>query len=75
MSKWSEIRIDHFDDIEGVWLVDAWKTDDDNESGVVIAEIHAYSEEINYIDPDAKTDEDAQEVIKEFLENGYVLTE
>ena len=37
MSKWSEIRINFFDEEEKKWSVDAWETDDDNEEGSVIA--------------------------------------
>lgn len=33
ISKYSEIRGNHFDDIEQVQCIDAWKTDNDNEEG------------------------------------------
>ena len=72
-SKWMEIRCDFFDEEEKCWLVDAWKTGDDNEEGEVIAKI---SEDGNvvYLDEKAKTDKYAQEVIKERIcankENG-----
>ena len=33
------------------------------------------NETVEYLDEDAKTDEYAQEVIKEMLEEGYILTE
>ena len=41
MSKWSEIRINFFDEEEKKWSVDAWETDDDNEEGncKVISEV------------------------------------
>ena len=70
MSKWSDIRSDYFDDIEGVQTVDAWITDDDNEEGKVIAKIHLDTKIVDYIDPDARCDEYAQEVINEVLEEG-----
>lgn len=72
MSKWSEIRID-FLDTEKKWSVDAWKTDDDNEEGSVIAKIDLYTGTVEYLDVDAKTDEYAQEEIREFLKDGESL--
>jgi len=75
MSKYAEVRGNHFDDIEQVQMIDAWLTDDDNEEGSVIAKVHLDTKTVDYIDPDARYDEYAQEVINEVLENGYVLTE
>ncbi len=75
MSKWSEIRSNYFDDEEGVQTVDAWLTDDGNENGTVIAKIHLDTKTVDYLDSDAETDEYAQEVINEVLEEGYSLTE
>ena len=75
MSKWSEIRSNYFDDEEGVQTVDAWLTDDDNEEGEGIAKIHLDTKTVDYLDSDAETDEYAQEVINEVLEEGYSLTE
>ena len=56
-------------------MVDAWKTDNASEEGTVIAKLDLADGTVEYIDEDAKTDEYAQEVIKEMLENGYILTE
>lgn len=75
MSKWAEIRCDFYDDEEEKWFVDAWLTDNDNEEGTVIAKIDLATKKVEYIDADARYDEYAQEVIKEMLEDGYVLTE
>ena len=75
MSKWSEIRCDFFDEEEEKYFVDAWETDDDNEEGTVIAKLDLADGTVEYLDEDAKTDEYAQEVIKEMLEEGYILTE
>lgn len=68
MSKWSEIRINFYDEEEQKWFVDAWQTDDDNEEGAVIAKIDLSTKTVEYLDEDAKTDAYAQEEIKEFLE-------
>lgn len=73
MSKWSEIRINFFDEEEKQWSVDAWETDDDNEEGSAIAKIDLYTGTVEYLDADAKTDEYAQEEIKEMLKNGRTL--
>ena len=75
MSKWSDIRWDFFNEEEEKYFVDAWRTDNDNEEGTVIAKLDLANETVEYLDEDAKTDEYAQAVIKEMLEEGYVLTE
>ncbi len=75
MSKYAEVRGNFYDDIEEVQLIDAWTTDDDNEEGIVIAKVHLDTKQVDYLDPDAKTDEYAQEIINEVLENSYTLTE
>jgi hypothetical protein len=75
MSKYAEVRSNYYDDIEGVQTVDAWETDRDDEEGEVIAKIHLDTREVEYIDPDAKYDDYAQEVIQEVLAEGYALTE
>ena len=75
MSKWSDIRCDFFNEEEEKYFVDAWKTNDDNEEGTIIAKLDLANKTVEYLDEDAKTDEYAQAVIKEMLEEGYVLTE
>ena len=75
MSKWSEIRIDFFDTEENKWSVDAWETDDDDEEGSVIAKIDLDTGTVEYLDVDAKTDEYAQEEIKEMIKNGRTFME
>ena len=75
MSKWTEIRCDFYDNEEEKWFVDAWLTDDDNEEGTVIAKIDLGNKTVEYLDVDARYDEYAQEVIKEMLEDRYILTE
>ena len=64
MSKWTEI-ICEYNNGEGFWCVDAWKTSDENEEGKVIAVIDETSKNVYYIEPLARTDVYAQEVIKE----------
>lgn len=65
-SKYSEVRINHFDDIEGCWCVDAWLTPDDNEEGRVIAKIKDNGE-ISWIDKDAESDPYVKEEFETFL--------
>lgn len=67
MSKYAEIRNDFYDEEEKNVYIDAWFTEDDNESGVVIAKVNYKTKEVEYLDNDARTDEYAQEVIKETL--------
>lgn len=69
MSKWSEIRNDFVCEDSHSVYIDAWITDDDNEEGVVIARINADTKNIEYFDDDAMTDDYAQEVIKETINN------
>ena len=47
---WSEIRIDHFDELNQLYYVDAWLTDDDNEEGEVIARIYPATGYVEYVD-------------------------
>ena len=67
MSKWAEIRNDYYDDTERKVYIDAWRTDDDNEEGTVIAKINYKTKEVEYLDNDARTDAYAQEIINETL--------
>ena len=72
-SNWVDIRTDYIEE-EGIFHVlhvDAWKTDDDDESGEVIAKLigvnqnceqHVYT---SYLNHDARFDKYAQEAVKE----------
>ena len=73
MSKWAEIRCDYCDD-DGFWSVDAWRTDNGNEMGNVIAYIDSLTGRVIYTEPLARVDEYAQEVIKEALANKDIVT-
>jgi len=68
MSKWREIRNDYCDEEESKVYIDAWKTSNGNEEGKVIAKVDYKTKEIEYLNEAAKTDEYAQEVIKEVLD-------
>lgn len=67
MSKWSEIRNDFVCEDSHKIYIDAWTTDNDSEEGTVIARIDIDTGSIEYFDEDAKTDDYAQEVIKETI--------
>lgn len=78
---WGEIRNDFVEELDNGTLemnIDAWKTDDDNEEGSVIAKIIGkkidgeIEIEVFYIDEQARKDAYAQEVI---LEGVSELTE
>lgn len=75
MSKWTDIRCDVFNEEEEKYMVEAWKAGNTAEHGAVIAKLDLAAETVESIDEDAKTDEYAQTVIQEMLENGYILTE
>lgn len=75
MSKWNDIRCDVFNEEEEKYMVEAWQTGSSNKEGDVIAKLDLAKGTVEYIDEDAKTDEYAQAVIEEMLENGYILTE
>lgn len=67
MSKYAEVRSDYYVDAEEKLYIDAWLSIDDNEEGKVIAKINLKTYEIEYLDGDARTDEYAQEIIKETM--------
>lgn len=48
---------------EGFWCVDAWRTDDQNEEGHVVAVINDKTADIFYIEPEARFSPKAQETI------------
>jgi hypothetical protein len=67
MSKWAEIRNDFVCEDSHKIYIDAWLTEDDNEEGIVIARIDMDTKNIEYFDDEARTDDYAQEVIKETI--------
>ena len=68
MSNWKEIRCSYLDEADRFWRVDAWETEDDTEPGKVIAYIDDLTRRVLYIDPLARTDSYAQEVISAKLD-------
>ena len=66
MSKWADIMNDYSDGIETVIV--GWELEDD-EDGVTIAVVIHETKEVEYKDEVAKTDEYAQRMIKEVMEN------
>ncbi len=66
-SKWSHIKCDYIceDEDDMFWRVDAWRTNDENEEGKVIAYIDDLTGRVVYADPEARFDKVAQAVIKE----------
>lgn len=67
MSKWAEIRNDFVCEDSNKVYIDAWLTEDDNEEGTVIARIDMDTKNIEYFDDNARTDDYAQEVIRETI--------
>lgn len=58
----AEVKCD-YNNTEGFWTVDAWKTSDDNEEGTVIAAIHETTGDVFYADALARISPKAQAVI------------
>lgn len=54
--QFSEVRCDYFDDYDGVWCVDAWKTGDGDEEGTVVAKINPDTLEVSYTSPNYAKD-------------------
>lgn len=68
MSKWVENRNDFFDENEKCICIDAWRTNNSNEEGKVIAKIYEDGKiGTIYLDKDAITDKLAQEAINEVI--------
>ena len=67
-SIYSEVVINFYDDIKNEWTIDTWKTDDDNEEGMVVARINLKGE-INWEVEDAKNDPMVKEEIERFMDN------
>lgn len=66
-SVWRTINYDYIDD-DYIYF-DAWKTEDDNEEGDIIAKIEIISGEVIYLDDNVRNDKYAQEVIKDAIVN------
>ena len=64
---YAEVRIDFFDESTNKWSIDAWKTADTDEEGVVVAEIDDETLEITWRDKMAETDKMVIDAIKSFL--------
>ena len=64
MREYAEVKCDYNND-EGFWTVDAWMTDELNESGKVIAAIEENTGNVFYIEQEARYSKLAQEVINE----------
>lgn len=69
-SIYSEVVIDFYDDIKNEWTIDTWKTDNDNEEGVVVARINLKGEILWEVE-DAKNDPRVKEEIKYFMDNRF----
>lgn len=67
-SYWTEIQCDYFDEEDQVWVVDAWRTEKEDEESIAVAKI-AKNGTVTYLDERAKTDAYVQDVIREHLAN------
>ena len=62
-NQFCEVRCDYFDDLDGVWCVDAWLTPDDDEGGCVAAKINPDTLEVTYTDRDYAKDKLVKETV------------
>ena len=58
------VDTNYFDTEQNFWCVDAWRTDDENEEGKVVAVIHA-SGDYFITDPEARSCENVQKAISD----------
>ena len=65
--QFSEVRCDYFDREDGVWCVDAWKTEYGGEEGTVVARINPDTLEVSYTSPDYAKDKLVFESVREKL--------
>ena len=63
----AEVRCTYFDDGLREWFIDGWKTDNDNEEGVIVATINEDTFEVNYRKAEYKKDPIVLEVVKDKL--------
>lgn len=74
MEYFSYVKCD-YNNGDGFWCVDAWRTDDDNEEGKVVAYVHETTGDVAYADPDARFSPLVKEVVdakvKEIMEENF----
>ena len=63
-TKYCEVRNDYYDESAHFTTIDAWKSDDDNEEGKVVAVVHDRGD-YWYTDPEAINDPMVEQAIKE----------
>lgn len=66
-TEFTEVRCTYFCEERNLWLVDAWRTDDDNEEGEVVALINPSNYKVEYTFPAYSKDELVLECVKEKL--------
>lgn len=64
LTVYSEIRYDFFDETEKCHTIDAWKTEDDNEEGIVVAKVYEDGK-IVFLNEEAEKDINVLAAIKE----------
>lgn len=68
-SIYAEVRNNFYDEEENKVYIDAWKTPDDNEEGIVVAKVDVKTKEIEYLEEDARYDDYVKEVISEVIDD------
>lgn len=61
---YTEVINEHYDDNDNYWRIDAWKTNDENEEGKVVAFINGTTAEPVFTDTTARNDKKVLEAIR-----------
>lgn len=61
-----ELRNDYYDEDKGCYVIDGWVSDDDNEPGIIVAEV--YPEKVIYMKEEYENLPEVIEVVKETKE-------
>ena len=69
MAQFKEVRCTFYNELNGLWYVDAWKTMKDDEEGKVVATINPKTFEVKYRHKNYKEDNYIHQVIKEKLQD------
>ena len=60
---YAEVKCDYNND-EGYWTIDAWRTPDDNEEGKVVAVINDKTGDVYYCEPEARSSQMVAKVVR-----------
>ena len=68
MTQFTEIRCTFFEEETGLYYLDAWRTEDGDEEGTVVATINSKTFEVKYTQEEYKNDDYVLSAVKEKLQ-------